>query len=85
MKIKIKRLKMRKLRDMLGDEGGCAITLPINIFDIPGWLSLIPELGSCAVDLATCIPEMTGLITVFTDCFGALADCVDMVGFVFGK
>ena len=66
-------LKMRRLRDMLGDERGlgclglgCTCDIPsligacTNLFavtcDIPSIISLIPECGSCAADIASCIP-----------------------------
>jgi hypothetical protein len=92
MKIKIKRLKMRRLRDMLGDEGGIGCFEICIGWNYPDLIALIPQcgsfvvdFGSCAVDIAGCIPEWIGLITLATDLFGALADLVDMVGFCFGK
>jgi hypothetical protein len=96
MKIKIKRLRMRKLRDMLGDEGGIGCFEICIGWNYPDLIALIPQCGSFAADCITVIPEWG---TCVTTCLSELAgiggalvtfldiwsDVANMLGFICGK
>jgi len=77
---------MRKLRDMLEDEGGCPT------IDIPGLIGLIPQCGSFMVDFTACIPDWITCLTSLGGVLDAVADIadtwsaiVDTLGFCAGK
>ena len=82
---------MRKLRDMLEDEGGFP-TFDIVGCSIPQWGSFItdcatciPQIGSFMVDFTACIPDWITCLTSFGGVLDAVADIADTVGFLFGK
>lgn len=91
-----KKLKFKRLKKLLRDDNGCALT-----FDIPSCIGAITNCFGFAVTCdipgmftaaATCMSFLTGIAAYFTylanvctGCWGAIADCVDMIGFVFGK
>ena len=89
---------MRRLGEMLGDEGGCPVC-DLSFFAdcctggiITQWGSLIPQCGSCINDmialvpnLMTCVLEFGGLIEVIATYTDIVADIADTCGFLCGK
>ena len=89
---------MRKLRDMLEDEGGfpvCDISFFADCFTggvITQWASVVPQCGSCINDmiallpnLMTCVLECGGIIEVIATYADIVADIADTLGFCAGK
>jgi len=91
-----KKLKFKRLKKLLRDDNGFAFTC-----DIPSLIGAFTNCFGFAVTCdipgmftaaATCISCFTGIaaylyyfVSICTGLWGAVADCVDMIGFAFGK
>jgi hypothetical protein len=90
-----KKLKFKRLKKLLENEDACPtcdipslIGACTNCFgfavtcDIPGIFTAAATIMSCLTGItAYCIYT----VNICTGLWGAVADCVDMIGFAFGK
>lgn len=94
-----KKLKFKRLKKLLENEDGLGCLGFSFTCDIPSCIGAftnlfavtwdIPSMFTAAVTCISCLTGIAAYCTYFvnacTGCWGAVADCVDMIGFLFGK